>query len=654
MEELKEETQPEPNPENTPHEDHEAPIKIEEDEPPKEETLSLKEKSTGNKKSDRFHPYLKEKVTNGDKKGHNQNRVFISNIPYDTKWQVIKDLMREKVGDVIYVELFKDAEGKSRGCGVVEFKTEDLVSKALDVMNKYDLGGRPLNIKEDADGQHARRAMQRGGGGLYLGGPGPDIGSPIVNLPRNLVNNPNIPPEVLTALQAGRLLPTVFVANLDFKVGWKKLKEVFSMAGTVKRADIKENQDGKSRGIGTVIFEQPLEAVQAISMFNGQLLFDRPMHVKMDDRSVPHDDFRSVDDKTSQLPRGLGGIGMGLGPGGQPIAANQMNMNSAMGNMGSGGWSIHSNSSGGMNRMGGGMTGHSSFNSGMDPMNNIGYGSGNMGGMGNMGRMAGMGTVDEFRGNMAAGMANMPGLGGNMRAMGNNMSAIGGMGNSVAGMGSNVADLYRAGMGSTGMGVNFDREFARSEMGMNRGFGDSSGGMGGGMVAGLGGNMGGGMGTTGMGPMASGLGGGMPAMNNIAGGMAIGMERMGSNLDRMATGMGVGIDRTAEMERGFGGLNSGSMGSGRDHGSSFRGCQIFARNLPYDLTWQKLKETFGQCGHVMFAEIKMENGKSKGCGTVRFDSPEAAEKACRMMNGTKINGREIDVRMDRNARMKTI
>lgn len=52
--------------------------------------------------------------------------------------------------------------------------------------------------------------------------------------------------------------------QLDFKVGWKKLKEVFGMAGVVKRADVKEDKDGKSRGMGTVTFEQPLEAVQAI------------------------------------------------------------------------------------------------------------------------------------------------------------------------------------------------------------------------------------------------------------------------------------------------------------------------------------------------------------------------------------------------------
>lgn len=72
-----------------------------------------------------------------------------------------------------------------------------------------------------------------------------------MNLPPSILNNPNIPPEVISNLQAGRLGSTIFVANLDFKVGWKKLKEVFSIAGTVKRADIKEDKDGKSRGMGT-------------------------------------------------------------------------------------------------------------------------------------------------------------------------------------------------------------------------------------------------------------------------------------------------------------------------------------------------------------------------------------------------------------------
>lgn len=142
------------------------------------------------------------------------------------------------------------------------------------------------------------------------------------------------------------------------------------------------------------------------------------------------------------------------------------------------------------------------------------------------------------------------------------------------------------------------------------------------------------------------LGGGMGGMNSVTGGMGMGLDRMSSSFDRMGPGIGAILERSIDMDRGF---LSGPMGSGMRDRLGSKGNQIFVRNLPFDLTWQKLKEKFSQCGHVMFAEIKMENGKSKGCGTVRFDSPESAEKACRIMNGIKISGREIDVRLDRNA-----
>uniref|UniRef100_A0A8C5SGT2 Myelin expression factor 2 n=1 Tax=Laticauda laticaudata TaxID=8630 RepID=A0A8C5SGT2_LATLA len=564
-------------------------VKMENDETGKDETTPAKAKYISKPKAipslghrNRFHPYTKEKsASTGEKKSVNRNRVFISNIPYDMKWQSIKDLMREKVGEVTYVELFKDAEGKSRVSGVVEFKDEEFVKKALETMNKYDLNGRPLNIKEDLDGEHARRALQRGSG-PFTGGHGPDIAPGLMNLPPSILNNPNIPPEIISNLQAGRLGSTIFVANLDFKVGWKKLKEVFSIAGTVKRADIKEDKDGKSRGMGTVTFEQPIEAVQAISMFNGQFLFDRPMHVKMDDKSIPHDDFRAADSKTPQLPRGLGGIGMGLGPGGQPISATQLSMGSGMGNVTPGGMGVDGPGFGGMSRMSGGVGGFGGMK-----------GMANMGGFGGVNRLGGMGSVDDFRGNIGSGMS-------------------GGLG---AGMAAGMGEMFRGGMGGT-----LDRDFGRSDMALSRGFGDTFGRM----------------------------GSGISGMNSMAGGMGMGMgmDRMSTSFDRMGPTMGTALERNIDMDRGF---VPGPMGSGVRDRVGTKGNQIFVRNLPFDLTWQKLKEKFSQCGHVMFAEIKMENGKSKGCGTVRFDSPESAEKACRIMNGIKISGREIDVRLDRIA-----
>ncbi|NWX96688.1 MYEF2 factor, partial [Nothoprocta ornata] len=547
------------------------------DDTAKEEKAPVKEKhvpkpkaipSLGNK--NRFHPYSKEKnVGSGEKKATNRNRVFISNIPYDMKWQAIKDLMREK-GNLLLIMPFIIERGRAY-INVVEFKDEDFVKKALEAMNKYNLSGRPLNIKEDPQGEHARRALQRVGG-QFPGGHGPDMTPGLMNLPPSILNNPNIPPEVISNLQAGRLGSTIFVANLDFKVGWKKLKEVFSIAGTVKRADIKEDKDGKSRGMGTVTFEQAIEAVQAISMFNGQFLFDRPMHVKMDDKSVPHEDFHVADSKAPHLPRGLGGIGMGLGPGGQPISATQLSMGGGMGSIGPGGMGMDGPGFGGVNRIGGGLAG--------------------------------------FHG--MEGMAHMRGFG--------------------------VGQMFRGGIGG-----NIDRDFVRSEMALNRGFGDPFGRMG-------------------MTTIKFSCGklqhniiralvmdkpkkclasfGGMP------GRMGMGMDRMGSGFDRMGPALGGGLDRNIDMDRGF---VAGPMGGAVRERLGSKGNQIFVRNLPFDLTWQKLKEKFSQCGHVMFAEIKMENGKSKGCGTVRFDSPESAEKACRIMNGIKISGREIDVRLDRNA-----
>ena len=63
---------------------------------------------------------------------------------------------------------------------------------------------------------------------------------------------------------------------------WKKLKDVFKLAGNVIRAEVWEDKEGKSRGMATVSFEHAWEAVQAVSMFNNQALFDRNMRVKMD------------------------------------------------------------------------------------------------------------------------------------------------------------------------------------------------------------------------------------------------------------------------------------------------------------------------------------------------------------------------------------
>ncbi|XP_055969149.1 heterogeneous nuclear ribonucleoprotein M isoform X3 [Sorex fumeus] len=604
---------------------------------------------------------------------------------------------------------------------------EESMKKAAEVLNKHSLSGRPLKVKEDPDGEHARRAMQK----------------------------------------AGRLGSTVFVANLDYKVGWKKLKEVFSMAGVVVRADILEDKDGKSRGIGTVTFEQSIEAVQAISMFNGQLLFDRPMHVKMDERALPKGDFFPPE-RPQQLPHGLGGIGMGLGPGGQPIDANHLNKGIGMGNLGPAGMGMEGIGFG-INKMGG-MEGP--FGGGMENMGRFGSGM-NMGRINEMERGMGGGFERNFaRPEMGMSRSFGEPLGRGVEILSNALKrgeiiakqGGGGGGGSVPGierMGPGIDRLGGAGMERMGAGLGHGMERVGSEMERMGLVMDRMGSverMGAGIermgplgldhmassiermgqtmerigsgVERMGAGMGFGLermaapldrvgqtiermgsGVERMGPaiermglsmermVPAGMGAGLERMGPVMERMATGLERMGANnlermglermganslermglermgansLERMGPAMGpalgagiermglamggggggAGFDRAIEMERGnFGGSFAGSFGGAGGHapGVARKACQIFVRNLPFDFTWKMLKDKFNECGHVLYADIKMENGKSKGCGVVKFESPEVAERACRMMNGMKLSGREIDVRIDRNA-----
>ena len=52
------------------------------------------------------------------------------------------------VGEVSFVELFEDEYGKPRGCGIVEFEKLEHARIALEKMNRFELKGRRLIVKE--------------------------------------------------------------------------------------------------------------------------------------------------------------------------------------------------------------------------------------------------------------------------------------------------------------------------------------------------------------------------------------------------------------------------------------------------------------------------------------------------------------------------
>ena len=59
-----------------------------------------------------------------------------------------------------------------------------------------------------------------------------------------------------------------------------------------------------------------------------------------------------------------------------------------------------------------------------------------------------------------------------------------------------------------------------------------------------------------------------------------------------------------------------------------------------------LKSKFKEWGHMLYADNKMENWKSKGCAVIKCELPEVAERVSGMMNEKKLIGREIEVQID--------
>ncbi|XP_071167436.1 myelin expression factor 2-like [Mytilus edulis] len=510
-------------------------------------------------------------------------RIIISNIPYEMKWQDIKDIFRKEVGDVTYVELFENGQGKSKGQGVIEFKDKDTARKAIENMHRYKIKDRNIVVREERESD--RNII----GGRGVMGSGPSGGGMGGGMIGNMGGGGGgVSPQVLSQLGIdGPVTNQVFVSNLDYKITWKKLKDVFRLAGNVTRAEIKEDKDGKSRGMGTVTFETPFEAVQAVSMFNGQSLYDRSMRVKMDAMGAA--------DKSSSmpLPSGLKGIGAGLGPGGTPL----QNQNTNMGFSGSGGMGMGGGMGGGMGNMGSSSMGGGMGNMGMDS----GMGMGNMG-MSNMG--SGMGGGSSMgMGNMGSGNYGSSGMGMSMGSSGM------GMGN----MSSGMSDY-----GSMGGNSNYN----------SSGYGSSmSGGMGDGM---------------------RGMGSGMNSGSSMSA-YSTGITDLGGSMGG-SSGYGGGSGRSGTQSYS---TSSGRSGGDRDRdGGGNRStrpdnCTVVVKNLPWKVTWQDLKEKFRSVADVKFAEIKMENGKSQGWGLVRFGSADDAQNAISMMNRTRIDGREVDVKLYR-------
>lgn len=85
-----------------------------------------------------------------------------------------------------------------------------------------------------------------------------------------------------------------------------------------------------------------------------------------------------------------------------------------------------------------------------------------------------------------------------------------------------------------------------------------------------------------------------------------------------------------------------------DHRHVVLGKRVWVGNLGREVTWKELKDHFRGAGNVLHADVMMyDDGTSKGCGIVEFETPSEALRAISLFSNSVLYGQAIIVREDR-------
>jgi RNA recognition motif-containing protein len=187
-------------------------------------------------------------------------RVWVGNLSFETSWQQLKDHFKV-AGHVLHADIMQDAEGRSKGCGLVEFEHPADALRSISLLSNSTLNERQIMVREDREDPGARGGPSAATSSWVFGGfaaGGPRGGGP--------------------APEGTQLV----VHGLPFRMAWQDLKDLCRAAGTVVRADVMTNTDGTSKGYGLVAFATQQDAAQAIAMLNGRVVEGRVLTCKYD------------------------------------------------------------------------------------------------------------------------------------------------------------------------------------------------------------------------------------------------------------------------------------------------------------------------------------------------------------------------------------
>lgn len=236
------------------------------------------------------------------------NRIYVGNLDFSVSWQDLKDQMRA-AGEVVHAKILQNPDGSSKGCGIVEFSTPQDAERAIAELNGLDINGREVFIREDRDagsapaaaaGPRRRQNFNNQYGNQFNG----QFNNQYAPYPNQFNNNfgynqqnygyeykqsapfPNrrkLTNDIGSSIRFNHPADhQVYIGNLPWTCSWQDLKTLASKFGQVVRADILEDNTGRSRGAGTVVFTTGEAAAACIQALNGTEYESRELTVRYD------------------------------------------------------------------------------------------------------------------------------------------------------------------------------------------------------------------------------------------------------------------------------------------------------------------------------------------------------------------------------------
>jgi len=184
-------------------------------------------------------------------------RVYVGNLSWDVTWPELKDHMRT-AGEVLRADVISEHNGRSKGCGIVEYATEDEARQAIETLTHTELRGRTIFVREDREG----------GGGAAGGG--------------NEGGGQRQQVAVSVGGGGGTNSNSVYVWNLSYDVSWQDLKDHMRKTGNVDQATVLTGNDGSSIGCGIVVYQSARDAQRAIRELQETDLNGRPVRLRED------------------------------------------------------------------------------------------------------------------------------------------------------------------------------------------------------------------------------------------------------------------------------------------------------------------------------------------------------------------------------------